>query len=148
MKTAPITFQDFTRAAPEVYAGLAAVGKAIDAAGVDKALSELLKLRVSQLNGCAFCLQFHLDVARRIGVDGRKIDLLAGWRDAGVFSEREQAALAWAEALTGLGDHVGYAAAQAQVRAHFEGGEFVHLTAAIASINAWNRIAVGLHIAP
>ncbi len=68
--------------------------------GLDKALTELIKIRASQINGCAFCVQFHLNLARKAGVPQTKLDLVAVWRDAGVFTAREMAALAWTEALT------------------------------------------------
>ncbi len=142
------TYKDFTTAAPEVYAGLATLTRAVDAAGIEKALTELVKVRVSQLNGCAFCLQFHLTLARRSGVEERKLDLLAAWRDAGIYSAREQAALAWAEALTGLEAHAASPEAWAAVRAVFSETDALHLTVTVASINAWNRIGVGLAFAP
>lgn len=141
-------FQAFTQAAPDVYAALGGVSKAVTASGMDKALTELVKLRVSQINGCAFCLQFHLNIARKLDIDPRKIDLLAGWRDAGFYTERETAALAWAESLTQMTDPVARDAALKQVRAVFSESELVFLAASIASINAWNRIAVGLHFPP
>jgi AhpD family alkylhydroperoxidase len=141
-------YQTFTQTAPDVYAALSGVSKAVDAAGMDKALTELVKLRVSQINGCAFCLQFHLNIARKLDIDPRKFDLLAGWRDAGIYSERETAALGWAEALTQLTDPAARDAAFAKARGVFSAPEMVFLAAAIASINAWNRIAVGLHFPP
>ncbi|MBV8273099.1 MAG: carboxymuconolactone decarboxylase family protein [Cupriavidus sp.] len=141
-------FQTFTQTAPDVYAALGGVSKAVDAAGLDKALIELVKLRVSQINGCAFCLQFHLNIARKLDIDPRKFDLLAGWRDAGIYSERESAALGWAEALTHLTDLAARDAAFAVARGVFSDGELAFLAAAIAVINAWNRIAVSLHFLP
>jgi len=141
-------YQTFTQTAQGVYAALGGVGKAVDASGLDKALTELVKLRVSQINGCAFCLQFHLNIARKLDINPRKFDLLAGWRDAGIYSEREAAALGWAEALTHLTDPAARDAAYALARGVFSEGELAFLAAAIAVINAWNRIAVGLHFAP
>jgi len=141
-------FQTFTQTAPDVYASLGGVSKAVTASGLDKALTELVKLRVSQLNGCAFCLQFHLNIARKLDIDPRKFDLLAGWRDAGIYTDRETAALGWAEALTQLTDPAARDAALARVRAVFDEQELVFLAATVASINAWNRIAVGLHFPP
>lgn len=151
---ASMTFETFTSTAPAVVAALRALTKAVDDSGLEKPLTELLKVRVSQLNGCAFCLQFHLNLARRHGVEARKLDLVAVWREAGIYSGREQAALAWAEALTVLGTIAGAGAeharaeALAQVREHFGEAEFAHLVASIAAIQAWNRIAVGLNFPP
>lgn len=141
-------YQTFTALAPAAYGALTTLGKTVDDAGLDKGLTELVKLRVSQINGCAFCVQHHLNVARRIGVAAVKLDLVAAWRDAGVFSDREAVALAWAEHLTNLpaddaGDHV-YAA----VREQFSEAETVFLTLAIGTINAWNRLGVGLRFPP
>lgn len=141
-------FQAFTQTAPDVYASLGGVSKAVTASGMDKALTELVKLRVSQINGCAFCLQFHLNIARKLDIDPRKFDLLAGWRDAGIYSGREMAALGWAEALTQLTDPQARDAALDKARAEFDEKELVFLAATVASINAWNRIAVGLHFPP
>jgi AhpD family alkylhydroperoxidase len=141
-------FQAFTQTAPDVYASLSGVSKAVTASGMDKALTELVKLRVSQINGCAFCLQFHLNIARKLDIDPRKFDLLAGWRDAGIYSGREMAALGWAEALTQLTDPQARDAALATAQAEFDEKELVFLAATVASINAWNRIAVGLHFPP
>ena len=141
-------FQTFTSSAPDVYAALGGVSKAVDAAGMDKALTELVKLRVSQINGCAFCLQFHLNIARKLDIDPRKFDLLAGWRDAGIYSARETAALGWAEALTAMTDPAARDAALATAQSVFSQQELIFLAAAIASINAWNRIAAGLHFPP
>lgn len=141
-------FLAFTQTAPDVYASLGGVSKAVTASGMDKALTELVKLRVSQINSCAFCLQFHLNIARSLDIDPRKFDLLAGWRDAGIYTARETAALGWAEALTQLTDPLARDAALAEARRAFDEQELVFLAATIASINAWNRIAVGLHFPP
>jgi len=142
------TFAGFTAAAPDAYASLGGLTRAVDASGLDKGLTELVKVRVSQINGCAFCLQFHLTLARKSGVDGRKLDLVAAWRDAGIFSPREEAALAWAEALTRLGPHAAAPADWTAVREVFSEPEAMFLTVAIATINAWNRIGVGLAFTP
>ncbi|MEN7529797.1 carboxymuconolactone decarboxylase family protein [Cupriavidus sp. DL-D2] len=141
-------FQTFAQTAPDVYASLGGVSKAVAASGLDKALTELVKLRVSQINGCAFCLQFHLNIARKLDIDPRKFDLLAGWRDAGIYTDRETAALGWAEAMTRMTDPFASDAALAEARSVFDEREMVFLAATVASINAWNRIAVGLHFPP
>jgi AhpD family alkylhydroperoxidase len=142
------TYKDFTATAPDVYGGLSALTQAVDAAGLDKGLTELVKLRASQINGCAFCLKFHLSVARKVGVPQEKLDLLATWRDAELFSAREQAALAYAEALTLLEGEPASDAVWAAVRAEFSEAEALYLTVTIAAINAWNRIGIGLRFAP
>src|ERR1700678_2152026 len=101
MGTSPrMEFAEFDQKAPAARAALSALSKAVDDSGLEKALTELIKIRASQVNGCAFCVQFHLNAARKAGVSQTKLDLVAVWRDTGVFSAHERAALAWTEALT------------------------------------------------
>lgn len=92
--------EDFKQIAPTVYAALLALGQAIEGSGLEKDMLELIKLRASQLNGCAFCVQYHLNIARKLHIAQEKLDLVAVWRDAGSFSDRECAAFAWTEILT------------------------------------------------
>jgi len=142
-----LSFPAFKEANPEIYAAISALS-AKASGGLEKDLVELVKLRASQLNGCAFCLQFHLTLARNANVPAAKLDLLAAWRDAGIFSAREQAALAWAEILTRLaGTSVG-AADYAAVRREFSEKEIALLTASIGVINVWNRISTAFAFAP
>ena len=143
-----MTYEGFARLAPDVQPALRAMTKAVDESGLGKNLTELIKVRASQLNGCAFCLQFHLTLARRHGMPAAKLDLAAAWRDAGVFSAREMAALAYVEALTRLADHEVMLAAQDNVLQHFSADEARFLTIAIATINAWNRLGVALALPP
>lgn len=144
----PITQKRFYELAPAAVQALLELGKAVDASGLDKGLSELIKLRVSQMNGCAFCTKMHLDVGRKLGLDPLKLDLVAVWPEVELFTPREKAALGWAEACTRLPpDHASDQAYQA-MRQEFSESEAVFLTAAIANINAWNRIAAPLHYAP
>jgi AhpD family alkylhydroperoxidase len=143
-----IDYPEFARRAPAVHAALRAMSKAVDDSGLEKTLTELIKLRASQINGCAFCLQFHLNVLRELGVSAPKLDLVAAWREAGVFSAREAAALAWTEALASMTQqHVDDAAWQALLQ-HFSESEAMNLTVAVGTINQWNRIAVALQFAP
>lgn len=141
-------YRAFEQAAPGVATALKMLGQAVDASGLDKQLTELLKLRASQLNACAFCLQFHLNIARKIGLPQSKIDLLATWRDAGVFTARERAALAWTEALTLMAQRPVADALQAELAAEFSASEILFLTATVGAINAWNRIAGALRFPP
>jgi AhpD family alkylhydroperoxidase len=145
---ARMEFPDFTATAPGVTQALSALAKAVDDSGLGKPLTELIKIRASQINGCAFCLQFHLNAARKAGVTATKIDLVAVWRDAGIFTEREIAALAWTESLThvtpaGISDH-----AFEDARRKFSDSELALLTSAVAAINAWNRIAIAYRFTP
>jgi AhpD family alkylhydroperoxidase len=145
---ARLEWEDFRRIAPEANAALLALGKATAESGLGKDLLELVKLRASQINGCAFCTQLHLNVARQAGVAAEKLDLLAVWREAGVFSPREQAALAWTETLTDIARQGAPDEAYAALRQSFDENEAVFLTVAVATINTWNRIAGPLRFSP
>ena len=145
---ARLDYEDFTKAAPAAYAALVALGKAVDDSGLAKELTELVKLRASQINGCAFCLQLHLNIARKLGMPNQKLDLVAAWREAGVFTEKEMAALAWTEILTDVARQGAADEAYAAVRRHFNETEALFLTVAIGTINQWNRIAVALRFTP
>jgi AhpD family alkylhydroperoxidase len=142
------SYETFQSEAPASYAALIALGKSAGDSGLDKKLTELVKLRTSQMNGCAFCIQHHLNLARAMKVPAEKLDLVAAWREAGTFTPREMAALGWAEHLAGMAAHHVPDEAYAALRAHFSGSEATFLTVAIANINAWNRIAGGLRFAP
>jgi AhpD family alkylhydroperoxidase len=143
-----VRYEDFVARAPAVAAALRELGQTAGEAGLDKRLVELIKARASQINGCAFCLQFHLNIARKLGVPAAKLDLVAAWREAGVFDERERAALAWTETLTRLGPEAASDAEYAALRAAFSDDEALSLTVAIGLINQWNRIGVALRFAP
>jgi AhpD family alkylhydroperoxidase len=143
-----LSYEDFTKAAPGAYAGLAALSKAVDESGLEKSLTELVKLRASQINGCAFCVSFHLNMLRKLAVAPEKIDLLPVWREAGVYSGREFAALAWTEEMTVLSPEAASDEAYAALLREFSEAEATFLNVAIATINAWNRIGVALRFAP
>ena len=143
-----VPYARFNEIAPAARQALLALGKAVDEAGLDKALTEIVKIRVSQINGCAFCLALHLDIARKLDVPAWKLDLVAVWREAGVYSPREMAALAWAEALTTPSVSSDLDRLYAQVRDVFSETEAIFLTVAIGTINQWNRIAGGLGFSP
>src|ERR1700744_4044209 len=97
---ARMEYTGFTRTAPAVVAALTAISKAVSDSGLDKALTELIKIRASQINGCAFCVQYHLNAARKLNLSEIKLGLVAVWHEANIFTARERAALAWTEALT------------------------------------------------
>lgn len=148
MSEAGFSYEGFRVSVPAAHAALLALGRAVDEAGLDKTLSEIVKIRVSQINGCAFCVRFHLDAARRLGLADDLLDLIAVWRDSPAFAPRERAALAWAEHLTRMADGSPPIRSDEPTRALFSRDEVLLLTVAIANINAWNRIAGGLHFAP
>ena len=143
-----LPYREFAKAAASIHASLIAISKAVGDSGLDKGLLELVKLRASQINGCVFCLQLHLGLARQAGVSPVKIDLLAAWRESGVFSAREAAALAWTETLTSLGPTAASDVDYAALLSEFNESEAMFLTVAIGLINQWNRIAIGLRFAP
>ncbi|MCW8194825.1 carboxymuconolactone decarboxylase family protein [Proteobacteria bacterium 005FR1] len=111
-------------------------------------LVHLVELRASQLNRCAFCLNMHAHEARRSGERQARLDLLAGWRDAPCFSDRERAALAWCEALTCLPSETVGSADYEQLAAQFSHQEIVDLTSIVIVINGWNRLVAGMHFVP
>jgi AhpD family alkylhydroperoxidase len=114
------------------------------AASLDPGLAELVKIRASQINGCANCLNMHTVFARENGETEQRVYLLSAWREAPCYSDRERAALGWTEALTRLCEgHEAHERAYAAVEAHFTEEERVNLTLMINVINGWNRIAVG-----
>jgi AhpD family alkylhydroperoxidase len=145
---ARMEFVGFNKLAPDARAALSALSKAVDDSGLEKGLTELIKIRASQKNGCAFCLQFHLNAARKAGVSQTKLDLVATWRDAGVFTAREMAGLGWTEALSAISPAGVSDEAYAEVGKEFSESELAFLTAAVASINAWNRIAMAYQFTP
>jgi AhpD family alkylhydroperoxidase len=148
MSTPRITGQEYQKFAPEAQAALLALGKAIAGSGLEEDLVQLVKVRSSQINGCAFCTQLHLNESRHIGIPAPKLDLLVAWREAGIFSDREKAALAWTELLTRLSEHHVTDEDYAAVSAHFQPSELAWLSTAIVLINSWNRIAAPFQYAP
>jgi len=140
--------RDVKKLAPGLYPAVVALERAASPAALDEGLIVLVKLRVSQINGCAYCVQMHTTHGLELGVPQEKLTLVVTWREAGIFSAREEAALAWAEELTLIANrHVPDAAWEA-VREQFTDLEIVGLTAAVNAINAWNRIAVTFRYPP
>ncbi|MEU4893546.1 carboxymuconolactone decarboxylase family protein [Streptomyces sp. NPDC044780] len=138
----------FFKAAPEVYKAMVNLDAAARK-GVDPVLAELVKIRASQLNRCAFCIDLHAGEARAAGESEERLYLLNAWEEAGhLFTEKEQAALALTEAVTVLTD--GFVPDDVYERAakHFEEPELAQLIALILTINAWNRIGVTTRMIP
>lgn len=140
--------QEYYKVAPDVAKALRALGSAVEAFGLDKGMLELMKLRASQINGCGYCVQYHLNAARQLEVPQTKLDLVIVWREAGIFDARECAALAWTEALTARLAEAVPDTLWAEVTTVFSESEIAFLTAAVANINAWNRIGVALRFSP
>ena len=131
---------------PAAYQAVLAMERYVHTGGLDKALCELIKIRASQLNGCAYCLDMHHHDARAGGEAQRRLDVLSAWREAPeLYTERERAAIALTEAVTLIGDDGVTDDVWAQARHHFDDADMVHLLMAIATINVWNRLAVSTH---
>ncbi|QHE93656.1 carboxymuconolactone decarboxylase family protein [Pandoraea fibrosis] len=133
---------NFIKASSRPYEHLGTLSRYFHDCGLPDGLVELVWLRASQLNGCAFCIDMHVTDGLKVGIDSRRLHLLAAWRETELYSPAERAALAWTEAVTNVQDgHVPDAVFDA-LRAHYDDKQITDLTFAIATINAWNRVAI------
>jgi AhpD family alkylhydroperoxidase len=131
---------------PAAYDAVRGLERYVKAGKLEPRLLSLIKIRASQLNGCAFCLDMHAGEARAEGEAQRRLDVLGAWREAAtLFTEREQAALAFTEAVTLIGDAGVPEPVWQRVRKSFDEQETVRLLMAVAAINVWNRLAVSTH---
>jgi AhpD family alkylhydroperoxidase len=137
---------NYVKASPATYQALLALQGVVDKSGLEKPLLELVKIRASQINKCAFCLHLHTRDARKAGESEERIYLLEAWRESPLYTERERAALAWTEALTLLPDTGAPDDVYALLAAQFSEPEIVNLTLAIGAINLWNRFGVGFRL--
>ncbi|WP_220185289.1 carboxymuconolactone decarboxylase family protein [Paracoccus sp. S1E-3] len=133
---------NYFRAAPKVAKALMAMDEAGKDLSIPVALRELIKMRASQINGCAYCLDIHAPAARRAGLSQQKLDVLAAWRESPAFDTRERAALGWTEALTRIEATGAPDADYEALAAVFSEQERAEVTFVITSINTWNRFAV------
>lgn len=133
---------NYYKAAPDTIKALMALETQVQSTGLEKSLIELVKIRASQINGCAYCIHMHTEDARKRGETEQRIYLLDAWRESPLYSDRERAALAWTEAATLISQKRAPDDVYQQVRAQFSEEETVNLTMLIATINAWNRIAI------
>jgi AhpD family alkylhydroperoxidase len=131
-----------------VYRAMVGLGAAVRASGLEQSLIELVRLRVSQLNGCGYCIDMHSKDARAAGETEQRLYLLQAWREAPMFTDRERAALAWAEGVTLLTEHHVPDAVYDQAKAAFNDTELTALTLAIVEINGWNRFAISFNAVP
>ena len=133
---------DYTKAAPKVGQAMFALQSVVNDSGLEPSLLELVKMRASQLNGCAYCHDMHSKDARAAGESEQRLFLLDAWREAPFYSERERAALEWTEALTLVREgHVPDEVFE-RVHAHFDDQELALLSLAIVAINGWNRLSI------
>lgn len=135
---------DYTKAFPKGLEAMLALEAAIREVELEPLLLELVKLRASQINGCAYCLDMHAKDARARGEEEQRLHVLAAWQDAPFYGPRERAALAWCETLTLLPQNGAPDDVFAEMEAEFSPEEIAALTLAIVAINGWNRLAVGL----
>jgi AhpD family alkylhydroperoxidase len=135
---------NLTTVAPDGFAALAAVETYLHGSGLEASLLHLIKMRVSQINGCAFCLHMHSEEAKKDGDSDVRLHLLAAWEESLMYTERERAALAWAESLTHIDQTHAPDEVYERARAQFSEKELADLTIACGMINAYNRIAIGL----
>ncbi len=139
---------EYNQVAPDAVKALSATRPYLAASAIEPRLRALVELRVSQINGCAYCVDMHSHDARRAGEIQQRLDCLPVWRETPFFDDRERAALAWAESVT-LVPQTGVPEADfEQVRRHFSDKDLVDLTLVIAVMNAWNRIAISFRQGP
>src|SRR5947207_4121038 len=138
----------YARVASRGYRTMAALQDYVDDCGLEPLLLELVKMRASQINGCAYCIDMHSKDARAMGESEQRLYELSAWRETPFYTERERAALLWTEELTLISQgHAPYAVYE-EVRQHFSEEELVNLTLAIVAINGWNRLAIGFRSQP
>ena len=135
-------------AAPQLLDGLIKYAHTVEAMGLEKSLLELVKIRASQINGCAVCLHMHAQEARRQGESDDRILMLDAWHETGLYTPREKAALAWTEALTRLTETRAPDEAYGAAKAQFTDEELIKLTLMINVINSFNRFGVGFRVEP
>ncbi|WP_069163821.1 carboxymuconolactone decarboxylase family protein [Nocardia altamirensis] len=134
--------------APEVYKAWFAAEAAIRRGPLDPVIRELVKIRVSQQNGCVYCIDLHTTDARLEGETEKRIYQLNAWRESALYTEQERAALAYADAVTKLGEHGVSDEVWADVEKHFDEGAAAGLVAVTAMVNLWNRIGVPMQMRP
>ena len=139
IETRPVPYKE----APGVMKAMLDLSAFVDSMSLERSLQELVKIRASQINGCANCLAMHTRDARAAGESEERLHLVAAWREAPVFTPRERAALAWTEALTLIAETHAPDDVFAEVRQHFKDDELTNLTVLIGLINLWNRLAIG-----
>ena len=139
---------DYGTAAPGVYTAMDALEQYLGACGLEPTLLHLVKLRASQINGCAYCIDMHWKDLRALGEQEQRLYSLDAWRECPCYTDRERAALAWTEAVNFVAEgHVPDAVYDA-CRPHFDDRELSNLTLLVATINAWNRLSIAARLAP
>jgi AhpD family alkylhydroperoxidase len=139
---------DYGTVAPGVYDAMDALDRYLDQCGLDHRLLHLVRLRASQVNGCAYCLDMHWKDLRALGEVEQRLCSLDAWRECPYYTDRERAALLWTESVTRLGEGHVSDAVHESVRPHFSPRELSDLTLAVATINAWNRLSIAARLVP
>ena len=139
---------DYRKVAPEGYQAMSGLERYVRGSGLEPSLLELVKLRASQINGCAYCIDMHWKDARARGESEQRLYGLMAWRESPYYTERERAALAWTEAVTLIADSHVPDELYEEVRQSFTETELVNLTFALVAINGWNRLAISLRTEP
>ena len=133
---------EYWKVAPGAYKAMSSLEAYLRESGLDKPLLDMIKLRASQINGCAYCIDMHWKDARAVGESEQRLYGLDAWREAPYYTDRERAAFEWTEALTNVADGHVPDSVYESVTAHLSERELADLTIAVAQINAWNRVAI------
>jgi AhpD family alkylhydroperoxidase len=139
---------NYGRVAPGVYDAMDALDRYLATCGLEESLLHLVKLRASQMNGCAYCLDMHWKDLRSIEESEQRLYSLDAWKECPYYSQRERAALGWTEAVTFVADGHVSDAVYAEAKSQFTDKELSDLTLAIATINAWNRLSIAGRLTP
>ncbi len=134
--------------APASMKAASALEQTLTKPSLDERLFGLVRMRASQINGCAYCIQMHMNELEKLGESTKRMLLLDGWREATIYSDRERAALGWTEALTRIADTHAPDAAYDALKAEFSEDEQVTLSLVIGTINMWNRLQIGFRVPP
>ena len=139
---------DYSKVTPEGYRAMSGLERYVRGSGLEPSLLELIKLRASQINGCAYCVDMHWKDARARGESEQRLYGLMAWRESPYYIERERAALAWTEAVTLIADSQVTDELYEEVRQYFNETELANLTFALVAINGWNRLAISFRTEP
>lgn len=139
---------DYYQTDPKAIMGMMELEKYVAGSALEMSLYELVKLRASQINACAYCIDMHSKDARKAGETEQRLYALSAWRETSFYSERERAALAWTEAMTLISENNISDSLYEEVQKHFTEKEHLALTMAIIAINSWNRLAIGFRKEP
>jgi AhpD family alkylhydroperoxidase len=139
---------DGPKVAPKAFHAMLGLEKFVAGCGLERKLIELVKVRASQMNGCAYCIDLHTKDARANGETEQRLYALNAWRETPFFTDRERAALEWTETVTAIGESHAPDPVYDAVRQHFSEEELVNLTLAIVTINGWNRLSIAFRAVP